>query len=106
LANFKDLTVYTPWGYTIVMKKKIKQSAKHRLAIVAGQVGGIEEMVRQEKYCVDVITQIEAVREALSSVGDLLLQNHLETHVMHQMKHGNGKKAVREILKIYKLKSK
>ncbi|MDO8569436.1 MAG: metal-sensitive transcriptional regulator [bacterium] len=88
------------------MKKEIKKNAKHRLAIIAGQVRGVEEMVRQEKYCVDVITQIEAVREALSSVGDLLLQNHLETHVMHQIKHGHEKKAVREILKIYKLKSK
>ncbi|MDO8729076.1 MAG: metal-sensing transcriptional repressor [bacterium] len=88
------------------MKKEIKENAKHRLAIVAGQVGGIEEMVRQEKYCVDVITQIEAVREALSSVGDLLLQNHLETHVMYQIQHGDEKKAVSEILKIYKLKSK
>ena len=88
------------------MKKEIKKGAKHRLAIIAGQIRGIEDMVRQEKYCVDVITQIEAVRRALSSVGDLLLQNHLETHVMHQIQHGAEKKAVSEILKIYKLKSK
>ena len=77
-----------------------------RLAIVAGQVRGIQEMVEGEKYCVDIITQIEAVREALSGVGNLILQNHLETHVMHQMKHGDEKKAAQEILTIYKLKSK
>lgn len=88
------------------MNKEIKKSAEHRLAIIAGQIRGIEGMVDEEKYCVDVITQIEAVREALSGVGDLLLQNHLETHVMHQMKHGDEKKATSEILKIYKLKSK
>jgi DNA-binding FrmR family transcriptional regulator len=88
------------------MKIDIKKSAKRRLAIVAGQVRGIEEMVAGEKYCVDIITQIEAVREALSSVGDLILQNHMETHVMHQIKHGDDKKAISEILKIYKLKSK
>ena len=88
------------------MKKDIKKSAKRRLAIIGGQVRGIEEMVNGEKYCVDIITQIEAVREALSSVGSLILQNHLETHVMHQMKHGDEKKATSEILKIYKLKSK
>ncbi|MDZ4205955.1 MAG: metal-sensing transcriptional repressor [Patescibacteria group bacterium] len=88
------------------MKKEIKRNAKRRLAIIAGQVRGIEDMVDREKYCVDVITQIEAVREALSSVGDLLLQNHLETHVMHQIRHGNEKKAIGEILQIYKLKSK
>lgn len=88
------------------MKKDIKKSAKRRLAIVSGQVRGIQEMVDGEKYCVDIITQIEAVREALSGVGDLILQNHLETHVMHQMKHGDEKKAAQEMLKIYKLKSK
>jgi DNA-binding FrmR family transcriptional regulator len=88
------------------MRKDIQKSAKRRLAIIAGQVRGIEEMVVGEKYCVDIITQVEAVREALSGVGDLILQNHLETHVMHQMKHGDDKKAIGEILKIYKLKSK
>ena len=88
------------------MKQDIQKSAKRRLAIISGQVRGIEDMVVGEKYCVDIITQIEAVREALSSVGDLILQNHLETHVMHQMKHGDEKKAAGEILKIYKLKSK
>ena len=93
-------------GYIRFMKIDIKKSAKRRLAIVAGQVRGIEEMVAGEKYCVDIITQIEAVREALSSVGDLILQNHLETHVMHQMQHGDEKKATNEILKIYQLKRK
>jgi DNA-binding FrmR family transcriptional regulator len=88
------------------MKKDIKKSAKRRLAIVAGQVRGIEDMVANEKYCVDIITQIEAIREALSGVGDLILQNHLETHITHQIKHGDEKKASAEILKIYKLKSK
>lgn len=88
------------------MNKDIKKNAKRRLAIIAGQVRGIEEMVEGEKYCVDIITQIDAVREALSSVGDLMLENHLKTHVIHQMKHGSGKKAVSEILKIYKLKAK
>lgn len=88
------------------MKKDIQKSAKRRLAIIAGQVRGIQEMVEGEKYCVDIITQVEAVREALSGVGDLVLKNHLETHIMHQMKHGDEKKATSEILKIYKLKSK
>jgi DNA-binding FrmR family transcriptional regulator len=88
------------------MKQDIKKSAKRRLAIIAGQVRGIEEMVAKEKYCVDIITQIEAVREALSGIGNLVLQNHLETHIMHQIMHGEGKKANAEILKIHKLVQK
>jgi len=63
-------------------------------------------MVQNEKYCVDIITQTSAVRKALSSVEDLILENHLSTHVVHQMKHGDTAKPVKEILKIYRLKSK
>ena len=85
------------------MKQNIKNSANRRLAIVAGQVRGIQDMVDKEKYCVDIITQIEAVREALSGIGNLVLQNHLETHVRDQIKNGEEGKATTEILKIYKL---
>ncbi|MDE1975614.1 MAG: metal-sensitive transcriptional regulator [Patescibacteria group bacterium] len=88
------------------MKQDIKKSAKRRLAIIGGQVDGIKEMVEKEKYCVDIITQIEAAREALAGVSDLVLRNHLETHVTDDMKHGRGKKAVEEVLKIYRLAQK
>jgi len=63
-------------------------------------------MVEGEKYCIDIITQSSAIKEALSGVEDLILENHLETHVLHQMKHGEEKKATAEILKIYKLAQK
>lgn len=85
------------------MKEESKKSARRRLAIVAGQVRGIQEMVEQEKYCVDIITQIEAVRQALSGISDVILCNHLETHAVHDMRQGREKKATQEILKIYKL---
>lgn len=88
------------------MKQDIKKGAKRRLSIISGQIKGIQDMVEGEKYCVDIITQIEAVREALSGVGNLILQNHLETHIMHQIMHGQEKKATAEILKVYKLKKK
>lgn len=88
------------------MKKDIQKSAARRLNIIGGQVKGIQEMVAQEAYCVDIITQIEAAREALSGVKNLVLKNHLETHVIHQMKHGKEKQASEEILKIYQLSRK
>ncbi len=90
-------------GYTRQMKQIIKKNAVRRLAIVAGQIRGVQEMIEREKYCVDIITQIEAAREALSGVGGLILQNHLETHVANDIKRGRGKKANEEILKLYKL---
>lgn len=63
-------------------------------------------MVDEEKYCIDIIGQTGAVKEALSGVEDLILENHLTTHVVHQIKHGSEKRAVDEILKVYKLKRK
>ena len=88
------------------MKQSVKKNAKCRLSILAGQIRGIQDMVEKEKYCVDIITQVEAVREALSGVKNLILENHISTHVLYQMKHGEDKKATAEILKIYKLTQK
>ncbi|OHB08167.1 MAG: hypothetical protein A3G46_01800 [Candidatus Zambryskibacteria bacterium RIFCSPLOWO2_12_FULL_39_16] len=88
------------------MKAQIKNKATRRLNIVQGQIRGLIRMVEGEKYCIDIITQSSAIKEALSGVEDLILENHLETHVLHQMKHGEEKKATAEILKIYKLAQK
>lgn len=63
-------------------------------------------MVDEEQYCVDIITQASAIKEALSGVEDLVLENHLSTHVLHQIKGGKEKKAISEILKVYKLAQK
>ena len=60
-------------------------------------------MVEEERYCVDIITQTEAVKNALSSVENALLEKHLSKHVVDQMKKGEERKAIAEILKIYKL---
>lgn len=60
-------------------------------------------MIQEDQYCIDIITQSSAIRQALSGIDDLLLENHLSTHVMMQMKSGQGKKATAEILKVYKL---
>ena len=60
----------------------------------------------EEKYCIDIITQASAIKEALSGVEDLMLEHHLSTHVVHQMKRGSEKKAIDEILKVYKLAQK
>jgi DNA-binding FrmR family transcriptional regulator len=88
------------------MIKDIKHRAIKRLKIVEGQIRGVQSMVNDEKYCIDIITQVSAIKEALSGVEDLILENHIATHVVHQMKHGNEEKAVAEILKVYKLKRK
>jgi CsoR family transcriptional regulator, copper-sensing transcriptional repressor len=88
------------------MRADIKKKALSRLNIIQGQLKGLAKMVEEEKYCVDIITQASAIKEALSGVEDLVLENHLSTHVLHQIKGGNEKKAISEILKVYKLAQK
>ncbi|MEX0877718.1 MAG: metal-sensitive transcriptional regulator [Candidatus Spechtbacterales bacterium] len=88
------------------MKQEIKKQTINRLKRIEGQVRGLQKMVEDEKYCVDIITQSSAVKEALSGVEALLLENHLSTHVAEQMKSGQSKKATEEVLKVYKLSRK
>lgn len=98
-----DLTPDTLLGYHGGVDQAIKKRALRRLHIVKGQIGGLEKMVGEEEYCIDIITQSSAVRQALSGIEGLLLENHLATHVVMQMKAGKGKRAANEILKVYKL---
>ena len=85
------------------MKKTIKKRAIRRLKILEGQIRGLQRMVEKEKYCVNIIQQSSAATEALSSIEDLILENHLSTHVFEQIKAGRESKSTKEILKIYKL---
>ena len=78
----------------------------HRLKIIEGHLRGVIRMVEQDTYCIDVITQTSAVKQGLSNVEDLLLENHLDHCVHHQMQSGQTAKAKAEIIKVYKLKRK
>ena len=85
------------------MNADIKKKVIRRLSLIKGQLNGLAKMVDAERYCVDIITQSSAIKEALSGVEDLMLENHLTTHVVEQVKSGRSKKAVEEIIKVYKL---
>lgn len=85
------------------MTGDVKRHAMRRLKIAAGQIRGLERMVAEDVYCVRIIHQSLAVKQALSSFEDLILENHLATHVAEQMKSGKKKKAIEEIISIYKL---
>ena len=85
---------------------KNKQKVLRRLKIIEGQVRGLQEMIKKGVYCIDVITQTSAVKQALSGVEDTLMESHLKTCVMDQIQKGKEDKAQAEILKVYKLKRK
>ncbi len=77
-----------------------------RLKIIEGQVRGLQDMLAKDTYCIDIITQTSAVKQALSGVEDALMEGHLGTCLVHQIQEGQSKKAVEEILKVYQLKRK
>ena len=88
------------------MKVEIKKQVKNRLSRIQGQVAGIIRLVESDTYCIDIITQAQAIKSALGAVESLMLKNHLETHVVEQMRGTNQKKAAEEILKVYKVSQK
>lgn len=87
-------------------KSQNKGKITRRLKILEGQIRGLQDMVKKNTYCIDVITQTSAVKQGLSNVEDLLLENHLSGCILNQIKSGKTKKAKEEILKVYKLKRK
>ena len=88
------------------MDEKSKSKVGRRLKLLEGQLRGLQKMVENDTYCIDVITQTSAVKQGLSNVEDLLLENHLDHCVTHQVHSGQINKAKEEIIKVYKLKRK
>ena len=88
------------------MNEENKGKVIRRLKIIEGQARGLQEMVKKDTYCIDIITQTSAVKQGLSNIEDLLLENHLSGCVLHQVKMGQPDKMKKEVLKVYKLKRK
>jgi len=65
---------------------KNRDKALGRLRRIEGQVRGIQKMLEEDRYCVDILTQISAVVSALHAVEDLVMVNHLNTCVADAMK--------------------
>lgn len=77
-----------------------------RLKIIEGQVRGLQEMIAKDTYCIDVITQTSAIKQALSGVEDALMESHLSTCLIQQIQKGKETKAIEEMIKVYRLKRK
>lgn len=66
-----------------------KKNLKKRLNIIEGQIRGINQMISDDRYCDDVLIQIAAVNNALKSLGNNILENHLRTCVTRDIQNGN-----------------
>ncbi len=69
------------------------RNALRRLKNIEGQVRGLQRMVEEEQYCVDILTQISAVRAALKQAGMLILKRHIEHCVSDAVRAGGKEQA-------------
>lgn len=105
-----EYDVYPLGGILLLRMKYMHEESKskitRRLKLIEGQIRGLQKMVENDTYCIDVITQTSAVKQGLSNVEDLLLENHLGGCILSQIQSVQTDKAKAEILKVYKLKRK
>jgi len=98
------LALYTHRGYIDVMRDALKTSVRKRLNRIEGQVRGLSRMVDEDRYCIDVITQIGAVRAALSRVEEELLRDHVGHCVEHAISSGDKadqRRKVAELMAVF-----
>ncbi|MCL4765130.1 MAG: metal-sensitive transcriptional regulator [Hyphomicrobiaceae bacterium] len=72
------------------MQKEAKSSCLKRLGRIEGQVRGLARMVEEDRYCIDVVTQISAVRAALRRVEEEILRDHVAHCVEHAIASGDA----------------
>jgi DNA-binding FrmR family transcriptional regulator len=77
-----------------------KAALLKRLHRIEGQVRGLGKMVEEDRYCVDVLTQISAVRSALDAVALGLLRDHTRGCVRNAIRHGQGDEAIDELVEV------
>jgi DNA-binding FrmR family transcriptional regulator len=75
-----------------------KKDLQDRLRRIEGQVRGIQRMVEEDQYCIDVLTQVNSATSALRSVGMGLLDEHVRHCVKESIESGNGDEKVEELL--------
>lgn len=94
-------------GIVVRMIDDIKKRALHRSRILQGQLRGVEKMIENEDYCVDIITQTLAIQKSLRSLNKLLVENHLRTHVTEMFDEGGERQdaAVAELLTVFELQN-
>lgn len=82
------------------MRETLKASIRKRLGRIEGQVRGLSRMVDEDRYCIDIVTQIAAVRVALGRVEDELLRDHVGHCVEHAIASGDKTDQRRKIAEL------
>lgn len=79
-----------------------KQVLLNRLSRITGQVKGISGMIENDRYCMDILTQVSAVQSALHAVAMQLIEDHTNGCVQKAIQAGNGDAAISELMDVLK----
>lgn len=81
--------------------EELQKDIERRLNRVIGQLNGVKQMIDNNRYCGDVLTQLAAAESAIRSVSGIVLHNHLETCVVEQIQEGNTE-IIDEVMQLVK----
>lgn len=79
----------------------VKEKAEKRLNIIKGQLDGLQKMIENDEYCMDILNQSLAIQNSLKSLDLVLFERHVKTHVSHQFKNEEEKATV-ELVDLFK----
>jgi CsoR family transcriptional regulator, copper-sensing transcriptional repressor len=82
------------------MREPVKKSAAARLSRIEGQVRGVARMIAEDRYCIDVLHQVEAVKAALKKLEDEILKDHIAHCVEHAIVSGDRKDQRRKVAEL------
>jgi DNA-binding FrmR family transcriptional regulator len=91
------------------MDDTTKKAVSRRIASAAGHVKGIERMVNEDAYCIDVIQQIQAVQAALNKVSAIILDSHLHSCVITAVQGddpGERERVLKEVTSVFAMSKK
>lgn len=86
--------------------KRNKEATIKRLNRVEGQVRGVSRMIEEERYCIDILQQMQAIKSALGKVEDLILKDHAETCIESALTSGDEKEQRKKFHELIELMSK
>jgi DNA-binding FrmR family transcriptional regulator len=91
------------------MDDQTRRDVSNRLKSVAGHVNGIVKMIEDDRYCIDVIKQIQAIQAALNRTSEVILANHLDTCVTTAMRGDDAderERVMTEVLQVFQSQNK
>ncbi|AQS55748.1 metal-sensitive transcriptional regulator [Novibacillus thermophilus] len=100
MSHEHDLPMQPDKKPVVPRSENEKEKIKNRLKKIEGQIRGLEKMVDEDRYCVDILIQIAAVQAALKKVGFSLLERHTKMCVLHSMESGNEDEMIEELMKV------